>query len=85
MYQWCGSEPMTKFGMVRAMGSALGMDTSHVRGNAEKPKEGDGATKRPRDTTMDRWTGGWEGRRARNSPFFSDRGPLFKIPRAYYI
>ena len=44
---------MTKYGMVRAMGAALGLDTSHVVGNAEKPPEG--GTKRPRDTTMDRW------------------------------
>ena len=58
VYQWCGSEPMTKFGMIRSMGAALGMDVSHVRGNAEKPRD-DGGTKRPRDTTMDRYVIFW--------------------------
>ncbi len=53
VYQWCGDEELTKYGMVKIMGEQLGLDTSHVVGNAEKPPEG--GVKRPRDTTMDRY------------------------------
>ena len=52
IYQWCGREALTKFGMVRAMASALKLDIDHVEGNAEKPPD-DGKTKRPHNTTMD--------------------------------
>ncbi len=53
IYQWCGSEPLTKYGMVRAMSAAFGLPHDHVKGNAEKPAAGVG-TARPHDTTMDR-------------------------------
>ena len=52
IYQWCGREPLTKYGMVRAMASAFKLDIEHVEGNAEKPPD-DAKTKRPHDTTMD--------------------------------
>ena len=39
VYQWCGREPLTKFGMVRAMAAAFKLNIDHVTGNAEKPPE----------------------------------------------
>ena len=39
IYQWCGREALTKFGMVRAMAAAFKLNIDHVTGNAEKPPE----------------------------------------------
>lgn len=51
IYQWCGLEALTKFGMVQIMANALKKDATHIKGNAEKPAET--GTQRPYDTTMD--------------------------------
>ena len=53
VYQWSGREPLTKYGMVRAMAAAFKLDAGNVEGNAERPPDDDGKTKRPRDVTMD--------------------------------
>ena len=37
IYQWCGREALTKYGMVRAMAAAFKLNIDHVQGNAEKP------------------------------------------------
>ena len=52
IYQWSGREPLTKYGMVRAMAAAFKLDVGHVEGNAERPPD-DGKTRRPHDVTMD--------------------------------
>jgi dTDP-4-dehydrorhamnose reductase len=49
IYQWCGSEPMTKYDMVQTMGRKFDMDCSHIQG-VKGPSPG---APRPFDTTMD--------------------------------
>ena len=39
IFQWCGREPLTKYGMVRALASAYKLHIDHIEGNAEKPPD----------------------------------------------
>lgn len=49
VYQWCGLEPLTKYGMVRAIGQAHGLNTDHV---SPDPEPSSGAP-RPRDCRLE--------------------------------
>ena len=49
IYQWCGSEPLTKYEMVKIMGKVFKLDHKHVKG-VKEPSPG---APRPFDTTMD--------------------------------
>ena len=49
VYQWCGTEAMTKYDMIKSMSEAFDLDHSHIKGVKEPSP---GAT-RPYDTTMD--------------------------------
>jgi len=49
IYQWCGSQPLTKYEMVKIMGKVFNLDDKHVKG-VKEPSPG---APRPYDTTMD--------------------------------
>ena len=49
IYQWCGSEAMTKYDMIKCMAEVFDLDHSHIKGIKE-PSPG---AARPYDTTMD--------------------------------
>ena len=49
VYQWCGSEPLTKYDMVKTMAEVFQLPHSHIKGLKE-PSPG---APRPYDTTMD--------------------------------
>lgn len=50
VYQWCGSEELTKYDMVKAMGEVFNLPTGHIEAD---PSPGTGAP-RPRDVTLSR-------------------------------
>lgn len=54
IYQWCGSETLTKFEMVQVISEVFSLPHAHI---SKAPVASDGATQavsRPYDTQMDR-------------------------------
>ena len=49
MYQWCGSEAMTKYDMIKIMADQFGLESAHIKA-VKGPSPG---APRPYDTTMD--------------------------------
>ena len=49
VYQWCGSEALTKYDMIKIMANQFGLETTHIT-PVKGPSPG---AKRPYDTTMD--------------------------------
>ena len=49
VYQWCGSEALTKYDMIKIMAIQFGLETTHIT-PVKGPSPG---AKRPYDTTMD--------------------------------
>ena len=48
VYQWCGTEAMTKYDMIKSMSEAFDLDHSHIKG-VKEPSPG---AARPYDTSM---------------------------------
>ena len=49
VYQWCGSEALTKYDMIKIMANQFSLERTHIKA-AKGPSPG---AKRPYDTTMD--------------------------------
>ena len=49
IYQWCGSEPLTKYQMIKIMADQFGLGFTHIKA-VKGPSSG---APRPYDTTMD--------------------------------
>ena len=49
IYQWCGSEPLTKYQMIEIMADQFGLGCAHI----EAVKGPSSGAPRPYDTTMD--------------------------------
>jgi len=50
IYQWCGREALTKYGMAKAMGEAFQLDDTGLVGNAQPPPPT--GVQRPHNTTL---------------------------------